>query len=185
MGARRNTILSLATLVAFVATGLLANASADPVPMAQPDRVAAGSPSIDYPGFLAMSEDVMAYREARLVSLSDFNTMKDEPETIILDTRSQLAFETGHIQGAVHLNFSDFTDEKLAEVIPSKDTRILIYCNNNFEDDIEPVMVKRAPLALNVPTFINLVGYGYDNVYELGELVSIADEDVNWVSTLS
>lgn len=179
MGARRNTVLSLATLIAFVATGLLANASADP------REETAASPAIDYPGFLAMSEDVMAYREARLVSLADFNAMKREPDTIILDTRSQFAFEAGHIEGAVHLNFSDFTDRKLAEVIPSRDTRILIYCNNNFEDDIEPVMVKRAPLALNVPTFINLVGYGYDNVYELGELVSIADEDVNWVSSLS
>ncbi|MEE2877433.1 MAG: rhodanese-like domain-containing protein, partial [Pseudomonadota bacterium] len=58
---------------------------------------------------------------------------------------------------------------------------ILIYCNNNFEDDVEPVMLKRAPLALNIPTFINLVGYGYENVYELGELVSIRDETVNWV----
>ncbi|MCH2458294.1 MAG: rhodanese-like domain-containing protein, partial [Henriciella sp.] len=60
--------------------------------------------------------------------------------------------------------------------------RILIYCNNNFADDIAPVMLKRAPLALNIPTFINLHGYGYTNVYELGELVSTSDPDVNWVS---
>lgn len=178
MGARRNTILGLATIAAFVATGLLANASAQEV------EPAAGSAEIDYPGFMVMSEEVMAYRESRLISLEDFNEMRRQPDTIILDTRSAFAFETGHIDGAVNLNFSDFTDEKLAEVIGSKDTRILIYCNNNFEDDIEPVMLKRGPLALNIPTFINLVGYGYDNVYELGELVSVGDEDVNWVSTL-
>ncbi|MEQ8556797.1 MAG: rhodanese-like domain-containing protein [Henriciella sp.] len=178
MGARRNTILGLATIIAFVATGMLANAGAqegDPVK---------GSAEIDYPGFAAVSDEVMAYRESRLVSLVDFNEMKDQPDTIILDTRSQFAFEAGHVDGAVHLNFSDFTDEKLADVIPTKDTRILIYCNNNFEDDIEPVMLKRAPLALNIPTFINLYGYGYENVYELGEMVSTSDADVNWVSSL-
>lgn len=178
MGARRNTILGLATIAAFVATGLLANAGA------QERGGAPGSAEIDYPGFAAMTDDVMAYRETRLVSLDDFNAMRDEPDTIILDTRSAFAFEMGHIEGAIHLNFSDFTDEKLAEVIPSKDTRILIYCNNNFEDNVEPVVLKRAPLALNIPTFINLYGYGYENVYELGELVTTADENVNWVSTL-
>ena len=176
MGARRNTILGLATIIAFVASGMLANAQ-ETVP-------AAGSPEIDYPGFAAMTEDVMAYRESRLVSLAAFRQMASEPDTIILDTRSDEAFMMGHVDGAVHLNFADFTDEKLADVIGSRDTRILIYCNNNFEDDIAPVMLIRAPLALNIPTFINLYGYGYENVYELGELVSTGDEGVNWVSPL-
>ncbi|HCJ80276.1 MAG TPA: rhodanese-like domain-containing protein, partial [Erythrobacter sp.] len=53
--------------------------------------------------------------------------------------------------GAIHLNFSDFTDDKLAKIIPSRDTRILIYCNNNFTDNVAPVPVKRIELALNVP----------------------------------
>ena len=174
MGARRNTVIGLIAIAAFVASGMLASA--------QDRQPAAGSPEIDYPGFAAMTDQVMAYRDGRLVSLDAFNAMKDEAGTIILDTRSAFAFETGHIDGAINLNFSDFTDAKLAAVIPSKDTRILIYCNNNFEDNIEPVMLKRSPLALNVPTFINLYGYGYENIYELGEMVSISDEDVNWVS---
>ena len=56
------------------------------------------------------------------------------------------------------LPFSDFTDEKLAKVIPEKTTRILIYCNNNFSDNVNPIMLKRIELALNVPTFVNLWG---------------------------
>ncbi|MEM5517949.1 rhodanese-like domain-containing protein [Henriciella sp. AS95] len=176
MGERRNAIIGLAMIVAFVASGLMANAQEGPA--------AEGSPEIDYPAFAMMTEDVMAYREGRLVSLADFNEMKAEEDAIILDTRSEAAYVMGHISGAVHLNFSDFTDEKLAEVIPSKDTRILIYCNNNFEDDVAPVVLKRAPLALNIPTFINLYGYGYENIYELGELVSTNDEAVNWVTSL-
>lgn len=174
MGARRNTFFALAALVAFVASGLLANAQEQGPP--------AGSPEIDYAGFLDLGADVMALREARLVSLTDFKEMASEPDTIILDARSAEAFARGHVEGAINISFADFTDEKLAALIPGEDTRILIYCNNNFTDDIAPVMLKRAPLALNIPTFINLHGYGYTNVYELGELVSISHEDLGWVS---
>ena len=31
-------------------------------------------------------------------------------------------------------------------------------------------------LALNVPTYTNLYGYGYRNIYELNELVNINDQ---------
>lgn len=108
--------------------------------------------------------------------------MKDEPGTIVLDTRSAEAFAAGHVEGAVHLNFSDFTEAALAERIPDRTTRILIYCNNNFLDDAPPVVLKRAPLALNVPTFVNLWGYGYENVYELADLVETSDPRVGWAS---
>jgi hypothetical protein len=43
-------------------------------------------------------------------------------------------------------------------------------------------MLKRAPLALNIPTFINLHGYGYGNVWELAGEVSLTDPRVDWVS---
>ena len=37
------------------------------------------------------------------------------------------------------------------------------------------------PLALNIQTFINLYGYGYRNVYELGDVVDagVADKSEN------
>ena len=91
----------------------------------------------------------------------------------------------GHIDGAAHLNFSDFTDDKLAQLIPSKDTRILIYCNNNFTDNVAPVPVKRIELALNVPTFINLYGYGYENIYELDGAYPLAEPAIHWVGEVS
>jgi hypothetical protein len=69
----------------------------------------------------------------------------------------------------------------LSEVIGAKNRRILIYCNNNFSDNIAPVVLKSAPLALNVPTFINLYGYGYENIYELTGAYSIEDSEIDWV----
>lgn len=177
MGARRNTILGLLAMAAFIFAG--AAAADEPAGIIEADTL----PSlVDYDGFLNLMVDLQPIREDRLVSLAEFNRMAGEPGTIILDTRSAEAFAMGHIAGAVHLNFSEFTDDKLARVIPSKDTRILIYCNNNFSDNVAPVPVKRAPLALNVPTFVNLWGYGYENIHELSELVETSDKPVNWVS---
>ncbi|WP_300379246.1 rhodanese-like domain-containing protein [Henriciella sp.] len=172
MSERRNAILGLAVIVVFITSGMMANAQTR-----TPEKVPA---DIDYRGFAQVSEKVMTYRESRKVSLAGFNEMRTQPDTIILDTRSRAAYEAGHIRGAVHLNFSDITDEALADLIPTRDTRILIYCNNNFTDDARPVMLKRSPFALNIPTFITLYGYGYENIYELGEQVSIHDADVYW-----
>lgn len=173
MGAKRSALFGLLTLAAFVGCGLMASAQPEEAPPS----------AVDYDGFLGLTGELAENRQDRLIDLATFNEMKADPHTIILDTRSAEAYEMGHIDGAVHLNFSDFTDGKLAKVIPSKDTRILIYCNNNFSDNIAPVMVKRVELALNVPTFINLYGYGYENVYELGETVSINDDAVNWTGS--
>ncbi len=146
-------------------------------------RAAAGTgpQMIDYPGFVALSQDVGAYRETRLIDLATFNAMKADPDTIVIDARSARNYALGHIDGAVNLNFSDFSAGMLAEVIGPKTRRILIYCNNNFTDNIAPVVLKSAPLSLNVPTFINLYGYGYENIYELDGAYSIKDPAVDWV----
>jgi rhodanese-related sulfurtransferase len=139
--------------------------------------------SVDFDGFLKASLEAEKHRAERLVDLDRFLAMAKEKNTIILDTRSEKAYKRKHVKGAVHLNFSDFTDEKLAKVIPSKDTRILIYCNNNFEGDVRNFAAKRVSLALNVPTYVNLYGYGYRNVYELSRLVRTDHKKLTFAGT--
>ena len=100
---------------------------------------------------------------------------------MLLDARSADAFAQGHLKGAVNLPFTDFTDEALRAVIGENPGRaIYIYCNNNFRDHRAPVALKRAPMALNIPTFINLHGYGYRNVWELADVIGSADPGVEW-----
>ena len=77
------------------------------------------------------------------------------------------------MKGAVNLSFPDITFESLKATIPDKDTRILIYCNNNFAD-AEAVSQEVASASLNLSTYMSLYGYGYRNVYELGLLVELA-----------
>lgn len=136
---------------------------------------------IDYAGFRQISAEVEGVRAQRLVSLADFQRMAREPNTIVLDARSADAYADGHIEGAVNLPFTDFTDASLRAALHDPNVRILIYCNNNFSNNVAPVVLKRIELALNIQTFINLHGYGYRNVYELGEVVDFNDPAVRWV----
>jgi hypothetical protein len=165
----------IVTLAAFIAIAAIAFAKDDAQRQVVAPLTTLGPSNVDYAGFIGVTKEVATYRAGRLVDVATFNKMATEPNTIILDTRSQSAYKKKHLKGAVHLNFSDFTDAKLGKVIPTKDTRILIYCNNNISGDVINFRSKSAPLALNVPTFINLYGYGYKNVYELSNLIPATD----------
>jgi hypothetical protein len=155
---------------------------------------------VDFDVFDKISADAKEHRSSRLINFTTFNRYSGEENTIILDTRSKRMYDKMHIKGAIHINFADFTQEYLAEMIPDTNTRILIYCNNNFAQEpifeeafatkmVMPEIIQSSQInpkivnldldvepsytmALNIPTYINLYGYHYRNVYELGELVS-------------
>ncbi len=149
--------------------------------LAQEKPQANTSAQINYSGFRDLTREVERYRADRLITLADFQRMAREPNTIVLDARSADAFREGHIDRAINLPFTDFTDPSLREALRDPNVRILIYCNNNFSNNAQPVILKRVELALNIQTFINLYGYGYRNVYELGDVVDFNDPAVGWV----
>ena len=146
---------------------------------------------VSYTDFEELVKAVKKHREERLIEFDVFLKKSKNEDVIILDTRSKLRYDSKHIKGAIHLNFSDFTQKNLARIIPNENTTILIYCNNNFDGDEINFMSKMyvpkpskkekqktRTLALNIPTYINLYGYGYKNVYELSELILISDERI-------
>lgn len=131
------------------------------------------NPNIDMPGYLELANEAARHREERRLSEADFLRMRDQPDTIILDARSRAKYEELHIRGAVNLSFPDINAASLAQLIPSKDTRILIYCNNNFRGNESAFATKLPPASLNLSTYIALYTYGYRNVYELGPLLDV------------
>ncbi len=172
---------SLLALAALAALGGCATVSA-----AEKSAIAGvdtAESTIDYGGFTALTGELRDYRAGRRVSLAQFQKMAGEGDTLILDARSASAYARGHIKGAVNLPFTDFTAQGLKEAIGDPRRRVLIYCNNNFANNAQPVMLKAPPLALNIPTFINLYGYGYQNIYELRDVVDFTDPKVGWVSS--
>ena len=148
---------------------------------------------VNYQDFEQLVKKVKKIREKNLISFEQLLQYQNEPNTIILDARSKDKYAGKHLKGAINLPFTEFTQENLRRVIPDTTTRIIIYCNNNFKGDPiyfaskmfvpgleearslsrdkRPIM-----LALNIPTYINLYGYGYRNIFELNELVDMNDK---------
>jgi hypothetical protein len=160
---------------------------------------------VSFDDFKELVAAVEPHRAQRLIDFATFLKKSKEPNVIILDSRSAFRFERIHLKGAKHLAFTDFTQDNLAKVIPGFDSTILIYCNNNFEGDevdfaskiarpFDPAQDRIASqmrgqekpkmMALNVPTYVNLYGYGYRNVFELDELLDVKDPRVVFEGSL-
>ena len=131
------------------------------------------NPQIDMPAYLKVAREAAAHRETHRVTEAEFIKMSREPNTIVLDARSREKYDLLHIRGAINLSFPDIAIESLAKLLPDKNVRILIYCNNNFTNEPEAFPSKAPAASLNVSTYISLFSYGYKNVYELGPLLDV------------
>ena len=142
-----------------------------------------GNPAIDMTGYLDVSREAASHRQTRRLSEDDFIRMSREPGTIVLDARSRERYDELHVKGAVNLSFPDIAVESLAKLLPDRNTRILIYCNNNFAGAEGPFPAKLASASLNLATYVALYNYGYRNVYELGPLIDIKSSRLAFDST--
>lgn len=96
----------------------------------------------------ASSED--GYQQ---ISQEEAKEMMDTQDVIILDVREQDEYDSGHIPSAVLLPVGTIDEETAAEVIPEKDSTVLVYCRSGNRS-------KTASSAL--------VELGYTNIYEFG-----------------
>ena len=131
------------------------------------------NPLINYPAFLDNAQKANAFRESRRLTEDEFLKKMAEPGVVILDARSAAKFQLRHLKGAINLSFPDFTTDALAAIIPTKNTTVLIYCNNNFAGSPVAFASKAPAASLNISTFVNLYTYGYTNIYELGPLLNV------------
>lgn len=129
---------------------------------------------IDYGKFREIVTQSSEERESKRLTEAQFMAMMKEQGIVLLDARSESRYALRHIKGAINLPFTEFTEESLAAVIPSKDTKILIYCNNNFEGSPAAFAAKAPAASLNLSTYTSLKAYGYNNVFELGPLLDVA-----------
>jgi hypothetical protein len=94
------------------------------------------------------------------------------------DGGSVLIGECLHPTSSDALDMVSATTNELARLIQSPDTRVLIYCNNNFAAAPTAFPEKVARAALNHHAFATLVAYGYRNVFELAPLVDVASTEI-------
>lgn len=131
------------------------------------------NPHVNVHNFLRDANAAAIHRVNRVITQEKFLEMAAEKGTIVLDARSADKFAMLHVKGAVNLPFTDFTQESLAKIAPDKNARILIYCNNNFDNAPRSMPVKSMAAALNLSTLVSLRTYGYTNVYELGGYIDV------------
>ena len=79
--------------------------------------------------------------------------MMDTQEVIILDVREQDEYDSGHIPGAVLLPVGTIDETTAAEVIPEKDSTVLVYCRSG----------NRSKTASSAQAEL-----GYTGIYEFG-----------------
>ena len=91
-------------------------------------------------------------------------------QTSIRGARAELERVT-RIVDAAELPSENF----LVHLLPDRNARILIYCNNNFANAPGPFPTKVASASLNLSTYVALYTYGYRNVFELGPFVDLKE----------
>src|SRR5262245_21593562 len=127
MRSRRHPVIRRTTIVLLALFVGAASAADSEIP----------NPLISYEAFQANVDLVGGLRKHRRIGEVEFNRMASDPDTVILDARSAEKFALLHVKGAKNLSLPDMTAEELAKVIPGKATRVLIYCNNNFQNEPE------------------------------------------------
>ena len=129
------------------------------------------NPAIDMEGHLRVAAEAAKHRQSRRLTEDAFLSMMREEGTVVLDARSRDKYEELHVAGAINLPFPDITVASLDRLLPDKNVRVLIYCNNNFVNAEKSFPSKISRSSLNVSTYITLYDYGYRNIYELGPLL--------------
>ena len=87
------------------------------------------------------------------ITQEEAKEMIDIQEVIILDVREQDEYDGSHIPGAVLLPVGSIDEDTADEVIPEKDSAVLVYCRSGNRS-------KTASSAL--------AELGYTNIYEFG-----------------
>ena len=87
------------------------------------------------------------------ITQEEAKEMMDTQEVIILDVREQDEYNSGHIPDAVLLPVGTINEDTAAEVIPEKDSIVLVYCRSG----------NRSKTASST-----LAELGCTNIYEFG-----------------
>ena len=171
--------VSLVALLAMLAFFATLSAAAQGVADSSASII---NPAIDEAAYVRVVADALGHRARHRVSEADFIRMSREPGTVVLDARSKAKFDELHVEGAINLSFPDIAVESLAEALPDKNARILIYCNNNFKNNERAFATKAPTASLNLSTYIALYTYGYRNIYELGPQIDPKESKLSFES---
>ncbi len=102
------------------------------------------------------SKDVFMAGYESVAMEEGLKMMEGDKDFVLIDARRPDEYAGGHIPGALLLTNETMTEEKAEKIIPSKDTKIYVYCRSG----------RRSKLASQ-----KLSEYGYTSIVEIGGII--------------
>ena len=117
------------------------------------------------------------------LNFTDFN--QASLATLIANTDVRILIYCNNNFASTSFQDLKFPDAFVTKGLSPKVTfqKIPIKKDQTLAPEFTSTAQKGVTLALNIPTFINLYGYGYKNVYELGDLVPIVGSPLTFEGT--
>ena len=140
----------LIVLILSLAIGLLAGCTQSPATVAS----ASSAPMTAATSVSGESEPTAEIR--KVTADEALAILKDQPNAVLLDVRTEAEFAEGHIAGAQQLAVEELLD-RTDELPADKSTPIVVYCRSG----------RRSALAAE-----QLAGLGYTTIYDLGGITS-------------
>lgn len=97
----------------------------------------------------------------RTITFEQFQKDCQKPGVSVLDLRSEAEYKQGHIKGALLMG-ADIKEEKLKQLVPDKNCKIIVYCSNTF--------FPSRRISLNNVCLPQMIALGYANVFVLEEI---------------
>lgn len=120
-------------------------------------------------GYFDDWEKIDKIRSERQIHYTKVPEILKKGDAIILDVRSKESYDCGHIKGAKNLSLTDITEKTLPKIVPSKQTKIIIYC----EKTLSPPVRRMAATKIAFPIIYKL---GYENIHEIEEVMYFDDK---------
>ncbi len=146
---RHRSILAIILILALV-LGLMAGCSQSPATVA-PATAATTTAATSISGESEQTAVVKKVTADEALAI-----LKDQPNAVLLDVRTEAEFAEGHIEGAQQLAVEELLD-RTGELPADKSTPIVVYCRSG----------RRSALAVD-----QLAGLGYTTLYDLGGINS-------------
>ncbi len=99
--------------------------------------------------------------KAHEISFEQFKKESQNSGVVILDLRSEAEYKDGHFKGA-RLMGADIKEEKLKQLVPNKQSKIIVYCTNTF--------FPSRRISLNNVCLPQIIALGYPNVFVIEEI---------------
>ncbi len=115
------------------------------------------------------------------VSATELRMYQILKEVIILDSREKNEFDVSHIPSAIYVGYNEFSIEGISEMIPDKNTAIVVYCTLGIRSETISSKLLKAGYT-NIKNLYGGICEWKNTNYPVYDSVNIKTENVHTFS---